>query len=165
MSSEPAGPAVPSKTHQPHRVHRVSFQPSPGVASMDQPLSSSSAPPNLVQSASVMNPSHPEPRSHDHNHDHDHTKASTKWRLLALKSKPTLSRTWEKRSFVEEQMSAPLSLSQQPVNGPFQGRQEMQMPSSSRPTSLYASPSALAAFRTLPPHSAPSTPTNATSHV
>ncbi|WVR04830.1 hypothetical protein IAU60_001842 [Kwoniella sp. DSM 27419] len=68
--------------------------------------------------------------------------------FLALSHKPTLSRTWAKRSYIEEQRSAPL------VGSPHARDDDINLDPRasprSRPMSFYASPADIAAFRSLP---------------
>ncbi|WWC86653.1 uncharacterized protein L201_001530 [Kwoniella dendrophila CBS 6074] len=71
--------------------------------------------------------------------------------LLALTNKPKLSKTWENRSYAEQQRSAPLDAE---MMSP--GRAELGMDlheyssPRSRPISFYASPAEIAAFQPLP---------------
>ncbi|WWD21720.1 hypothetical protein CI109_106207 [Kwoniella shandongensis] len=82
----------------------------------------------------------------------------------ALVNKPTLSRTWEKKSYADQQRSAPLDGEMDIEQGQARGYRSPR----SRPISFYASPAEIAAFRPLPmietnghvdhAHSAPVTP-------
>ncbi|KAK6903473.1 hypothetical protein L486_08460 [Kwoniella mangroviensis CBS 10435] len=88
--------------------------------------------------------------------------------LYALTNKPTISKTWEKRSYADQQRSEPLDGSTN------QGRAEMGMGMDlqeyssprSRPMSFYASPAEIAAFKPLPvvDHHYPSGDTHAHAH-
>ncbi|WVQ69523.1 uncharacterized protein L199_007743 [Kwoniella botswanensis] len=124
-------------------------------------------------------PAHPTHHDHDHNHVNSHhpiahheatptqslpvpppkspksPKSPTplsKRLLFAFTNKPTISKTWEKRSYADQRRSAPLNGSMD------QGREEMGMGMSlqeystprSRPMSFYASPAEIAAFKPLP---------------
>ncbi|KAK1921807.1 hypothetical protein DB88DRAFT_499269 [Papiliotrema laurentii] len=88
----------------------------------------------------------------------DATEARLSHRLvLALKSKPTLTRTWEKKTFTAELRTAPLGDS---IQGTIV--EDLAGTPPSRPTSLYASPEALRTFRPLP-RTAPTSPFQSTS--
>ncbi|WVW78184.1 hypothetical protein I302_100135 [Kwoniella bestiolae CBS 10118] len=109
---------------------------------------------------------HPRPHSENQNqqtHSHPHHELTSfpvpppkspksptplsKRLLYALTNKPTLSKTWEKRSFADQQKSAPLDGGQREELGV--NLQEYSSPRS-RPMSFYASPAEIAAFKPLP---------------
>ncbi|OWZ61565.1 hypothetical protein AYX15_06244 [Cryptococcus neoformans] len=71
----------------------------------------------------------------------------------AIVHKPTLSRTWEKKSFVDEQKSAPAIIGGDESlerGNDLDGLTSSPSFARSRPVSLYASPAEIAAFKPLP---------------
>ncbi|KAK8847632.1 hypothetical protein IAR55_005491 [Kwoniella newhampshirensis] len=126
----------PALTHlPPHVQDHIEVEPDPSLTSAPEPPAKSSPVPPL-----------------------------SKRLFQALVNKPTLSRTWEKRSYADQQRSAPVGGQMDLEGGP---NSEFQSPRP-RPISFYASPADIAAFRPLPMvegysefdrgHPAPATP-------
>ncbi|WVQ79820.1 hypothetical protein IAT38_001920 [Cryptococcus sp. DSM 104549] len=131
------GPAYPSPTHPPH-THAPAHHAILPVADPDTDPDTEI----LGTSGDTGVPPAPPPKS-------PKDSAPLSRRLFhALVHKPTLSRTWEKKGFMEEQgaRSAPVGGEIDLERG---GLGEYASPRS-RPMSLYASPAEIAAFRPLP---------------
>ena len=107
-----AGPSVPLKlsldgqstSPQPHSHHHSSHLTSKTILpSVHIPEQRQPSQPLQSSSATNISPTHPPDTKVD-----APVKPLSHKLLLALKSKPTLTRTWEKKSYAEEQRTAPL---------------------------------------------------------